>query len=98
MDIALDIFHDNNGIVDDDADRKHHAEQCQRIDRITQQIQPRKCANHRDGHRNKRNDGCAPGLQEQNDDQHYQDHSLDQRVLDRMDRFAHEHGRSQIGL
>lgn len=78
-------------------DRKPAAdepEQRQRIDRIAEQQQPRERADHRYRHRDERNDRCAPGLQKQDHHKHHQHDRLDQRVLDRANRFAHEHRRA----
>ena len=38
LDIALDILHHHDGVVDHDADGEHQAEQRQRVDRKAEQI------------------------------------------------------------
>jgi hypothetical protein len=39
---ALDVLEHDDRVVHDDADRQHHAEQRERVDRVTQQQQPAK--------------------------------------------------------
>ena len=50
----------------------------------------RERADHRHRHRDQRDDRRAPGLQEQDHDQHDQRDRLEQRVDHRLDRLAHE--------
>ena len=38
LDVALDILHHDDGVVDHDADGQHQAEQRQRVDREAEQI------------------------------------------------------------
>ncbi len=92
----LDIFHDHDRIVDDDADRQHESEQRQRVERIAERQQHRERAGERDRNRHDRNDRRAPALQEQDDDQHHQHQRLDQRMFDRADRFGDIFGRVVI--
>ena len=50
----------------------------------------REGADHRHRHGEQRNDRGAPGLQEQDDDQHHERDRFEQRVHHRFDRGAHE--------
>ena len=52
-------------------------------------------ADDRDGHGEQRDDRRAPGLQEDDDDEHDHRERLEQRVDDRLDRAAHEDGRDR---
>ncbi|VWC36642.1 hypothetical protein BUB20358_06688 [Burkholderia ubonensis] len=92
-DIALDVFHHHDRVVDDDPDRQHHPEQRQRVDRESEHEQQREGADNRNGHRQQRNDGGAPGLQKQDDDDHDQRDRFEQRGNHGGDAGAHELGR-----
>ena len=50
----LDVFEHDDRVVDDNADREHHAEQRQRVDRVPEQVKARERAEQRDRHRNER--------------------------------------------
>ena len=92
-DVALDVLDHHDGIVDDDADGQHQAEQRQRVDGEAEGQQHREGADDRDRHGDQRNDRGAPGLQEQDDHQHDQRDGFEQGVHHRLDRLAHEHRR-----
>ena len=83
LEVALDILDDDDGVVDDDADRKHQSEQRQRVERVTERGEHREGADqrHRDG--DERDQRGTPALQEDEDDQDDQQHRLDQRLLHR---------------
>ncbi len=90
LDVALHVLHHDDGIVHHDADGQHQSEQGQRVDGVAQQVQPREGSDDGHGHGQQRNDGSTPGLQEDDDHQHHEDHRLDQRALHRLDGVAHE--------
>ncbi len=87
---AFDIFHNDDGIIDQQADRQHHAEQRERVDGIAEQRQntegPKQ--NHRHGHR--RDQGRAPALQENEHDDDDQPDCLDQSLDDLIHRKPDE--------
>ena len=92
-DIALDILHHDDRVIDDDADCQHKAEQRQVVERNAQRVQHREGADQRNRDGNDRNDRGAPGLQEQEyhaDDQ--QDGDEDRRHH-LMHRLSNEDGR-----
>ena len=91
--VSLDVFHYHDGVVNHDTDREHHSEECQRVDRETEQQQDRKRADDRDRHRDKRDNRGAPGLQEQHDHHDHQHHRLEQGLDHRLDGASHEDGR-----
>ena len=91
--MALDVLHDHDGIVDHDADGEHQPEERERVDREAEGEQHREGADRGDRYRDERDERGAPGLQEEDDDQHYQRDRLQQCVQDRFDRLAHELGR-----
>ena len=72
LDVALDVLHHHDRVVDHDADRQHQAEQGQRVDREAEQVQRGERADDRHRHRDQRDDRGAPGLQEQDHHQHHQ--------------------------
>ena len=90
LNIAFDVFHHNDRVIDHDADRKHQSEQTQRVNRVAEQQQHREGADDRDRHGDQGNDRRAPCLQEQNDDQHHEGDSFQQGVDHGFDRSADE--------
>ena len=90
---AFDILHHDDGVIDHDADGQDQGEKRQGVDREAQ------CQLHRehthDRHRNghDRDEGGAPVLQEDHNDQHDQEDRLDQRVLHGGHGFLDEFGR-----
>ena len=91
-DVPLDVFHDDDGIVHDNADGQHQAEEREIVDRKAQREHHGEGADQRHRHCGQRDDGGAPGLEKQDDDQHDQQRGLQQRMHDRLDRVAHEDG------
>ena len=89
-DVALDVFDHHDGVVHHDADGQHQAEQRQVVDGKSQRQHDRKRADEGNRHRHQRDDGGAPGLQENNDHDHDQQDRLDQRVHHRLDGVPHE--------
>jgi hypothetical protein len=68
LDVALHVFHHDDGVIDHDADGQHEAEEAQRVDREAEEQHDAERADDRDRHRQQRDDGGAPGLQEDDDD------------------------------
>ena len=91
--VALDVLDDDDGVVHDDADRQHQAEQRQVVQREAQQRHDGERADQRHGHGDHRDDRGPPVLQEHQHDDEDQDERLDQRVVDARDRLVDEHGR-----
>ncbi len=91
-DVALDVLDDHDRVVDHDADGEHQPEQAERIDGKTEEVEERERADDRHRHRHQRNDRGAPGLQEQDDDEHDERGRLQQGSDDRLDGGAHELG------
>ena len=84
LEVALDILHHHDGVVDDDADGEHKAEQRQIVQRNPERVEESEGADqrHRDG--DDGNDRGAPALQEQ---EHNADHEQD-RDEDRLDHLV----------
>ena len=93
---AFDIFDHDDRIVHDDADRQHHAEHRQHVDRVTAQQKRGAGAEQCDGHDDGRNEGVADVLQEQEHHNEHQHHRLDQGHEDLLDRCFH-HRRDVVG-
>ncbi|MNM62589.1 hypothetical protein D3C81_739270 [compost metagenome] len=93
LDIALDVLHHDDRIVDHDADGQYQAEQRQGIKGKTEQVHHGKGTDQRHRYGDQWNDRGAPGLQEQDHHQHHQDQRFEQRMDHRFDRAAHEDGR-----
>ncbi len=92
LDVALDVLHDHDRIVHDDADRQHEPEQRQGVDREAEQQQRGERPDDRHRYRDQRDDRSTPGLQEQDHHQHDQQHRFHQGGDHRLDRVAHEDG------
>ena len=87
---ALNVFHHNNRVVDDDTNHEHHAKHGQHVDGKAQRQQRGKCAQQSDGDHNRGDDGVAPILQKQEHHQEHQSHRFQQRVCHLGNRDAHE--------
>jgi hypothetical protein len=72
FDIAFDVFHHHDRIVDHDTDGQHKAEQRQRVDREAEAQHDGEGADDRHRHGQQRDHRCAPGLQEDDHHQHHQ--------------------------
>ncbi len=92
-DVALDILDHDDGVIDDDADGKHEAEQRQVVQREAERRHQEEGADQRHRNGDQRNDGGAPGLQEQHDHQNDQQDRLEDRLHHGVDRLLDELGR-----
>ena len=83
---AFDVLEHDDRIVDHDADRQHHAEQSQRVDRVAEHRQAGEGADQRNRNRDDRNQRGTPALQEQVHHQENEDHRHRQRQHHFVDR------------
>jgi hypothetical protein len=90
LDVPLHVLDHDNRIVDDDADGEHQTEERQRVQREAEHEHDRERADERDRHRHKRDDRCAPRLQEHHHDDHDEENRLEQGHDDRPDRLPDE--------
>ena len=88
--VALDVLQHDDRVVDDDADREHHAEQRQRVDRVAEHVEAGERPDQRNRHRDERDDRGAPALQEEIDDEEDEQHRLGERLHDLGDRHFDE--------
>src|SRR6516225_7665711 len=85
--IALDVFDDNDCVVDDNTDRQHEAEQGQVVERYPKYSEDRRGADQRNRNCDDGNDRRAPVLQKQEyhpDDEEDCDKNRDDNLLDRL--------------
>src|ERR1700739_3347527 len=85
--IALDVFDDDDRVVDDDTDRQHEAEQGQVVQRYPKYSEDRRGADQRNRNGDDGNDRRAPALQKQEyhpDDEEDRDKNRDDNLLDRL--------------
>ena len=82
--MALHVFDDDDGVVDDQAGGERDAEERQRVDGEAEDLDEGKGADERDRDGDGGNDGGAPVLQEEEDD----DDDDDDRFADRGDDFV----------
>jgi len=89
-DIAFDVFDDDDGVVDHDADRQNQPEQGKIVQRKAERRHEEKRADerHRDG--DQRNDRGAPILQKQHHHQHNQHDGFADRIDHRIDGLLDE--------
>ena len=92
----LDILDHHDRVVDQDADRQHHAEQRQNVDRKAEQPQTQTRTSKGDRHDQRRDQRRAPVLQEQEHDEEDEEHRLDQRLDHFLDR-GFDKGRGVVG-
>ena len=90
--IALDILDHHDRVIDCDAHREHQTKQGQVVNREAEGLHHRKGPDERDRNRDDWNDGRAPGLQEQQDHQHHQQHRLKNTEIDFVHGFFDELG------
>ena len=64
LDVALDVLHHDDRVVDHDADREHQAEQRKIVEREAEHRHEEECADQRHRNGNDRNDRGTPRLQE----------------------------------
>ena len=76
----FDVLHDHDGVIDQDADGQHHAEQGHHVDREAEYAHHGQRADQTDRHHQRRNQRVADILQKQEHDQKHQHHRLDQGV------------------
>ena len=69
LDVMLDRFDDDDGVVDDQADGEHEAEERERVDGEAEQREKHERADQRNRHGQQRDQRRAPALQEDEDDE-----------------------------
>ena len=84
---AVDILHDDDGVVDHDADGEDEPQQRQHVERKPENEHHAEGTDQRDGHGDDRDDRGAPALQREEDHEDHQQQRFEQRLVDMMDRL-----------
>jgi hypothetical protein len=91
-DMALDVFDDNDGVVDDEAGGEGDAEQRERVDGETEDTDEGEGSDERNRNRDSGDEGRAPILQEEEDDKDDDDDGFDEGLDDFADGCADDGG------
>ncbi len=85
LDVARHGFHNDDGVIDDDADREHNSEESRQIDGKSERGHSSECADDCDGNCRGRNKRCPEILQKGED--HHKDESacFIKRMIDLLD-------------
>ena len=91
--MPLDVLHHDDRVVDHNADGEHETQQREIVERKAKSRHDRKSADQRNRNRHDRDDGCAPTLQEQDDDQNDQSRRFEDGFVDLIHGLGDEFGR-----
>src|ERR1039458_3462159 len=86
--MALDVFNDDDGVVDDQTGGQRDAEQGQRVDGKTKQLDEGERADERNRNGDGGDDGGAPVFKEDEDNENHENDGFAQGGNDVADRFA----------
>ena len=90
LNVAFDVFDDDDGVVHHRSCRQGDAKQGKSIDRESQHLHEGESSDQRNWNRHRRYNGCCRHpCQENKDDEDDQDDGLDERGEHVPDRFAH---------
>ena len=95
FDVVLHRFHHDDGVIDHQADGQHQAEERERVDGEAERRKDNEGADERDRHGQQRNEGGAPALEEDEDDNDDQAERFEQREHDLVDAGGDRLGRVQ---
>ncbi len=90
--VALDVFDDDDGVVDDETGGESDAEEREGVDAEAEDLDEGEGTDERNGDGDGGNDGGAPILQEEEDDEDDDDDGLANGGNDFVDRFADDQG------
>ena len=83
--MLFNIFNDDDGVVDDQADGQDHGEQGQRIDGEIEDFERSKSTDDRNGNGQDRDERRPPFLQKDEDDEDDQEQRFDEGIFDFID-------------
>ena len=83
--MALDVFDHDDGVVDDQPDRKHDREQREQVEREAEELHQEERADERNRNRDDRHDDRAERAEEQEDHDHHDEQRVDQSFYDFVD-------------
>ena len=92
LDVALDVFDDDDGVVDDEAGGERDAEERERVDGEAEDPDEGEGADEGDGDGDGGDEGGAPVLQEEEDDDDDDDDGFDEGLDDFVNRGADDSG------
>ena len=98
LDVAIDVLHHDNGVIDHEADRDGERHQRQVVEAEMHQIHRRERAGERQRNGHAGNERRPEIAQEQKDHHHHEADGEDQRELDVGDRGADRHGAVEDGF
>ena len=99
LDMVLDGFDHHDGVVDDETDGQHQAEERERVDGKSEQRENGEGADERDGNGEERNERGAPPLQEDEDDDNDEKKGLEEGFDDFLDAGGDgERGVERLGV
>ena len=87
---ALHVLDDDDGVVDDDADREHETEERDGVEREPEHLHHGERADERDRDRQHRNQGRPEAAEEDEHDRDHENERLDERVVDLVERRLDE--------
>ena len=76
--MALNVFNDDNGVVDHQSDRQDDGKQGEQIERETEQLHQEERPNERDRNGNNRHNHRPKRSEEQKDHHHHDEQRIDQ--------------------
>ena len=88
--MAMDVLHDDNGVVDDESNRNRQAAHRHQVDRPARELQDAEGAQDCERQRDRRDECRPPVAEEEEQHEHCKCAAEDDRVTDAADRVAHE--------
>ncbi len=92
FDMVLHRFDHDNGVIDDQADGKDHPEEREGVDRKTEHREDGEGSHQGHRHRQQRDEGGPPPLEEDEDHQDDQHQRLEEGMLDLVDPLGDRQG------
>ena len=92
LDMSIDVFDHDDGVIHDQSDGKYQRQQGQQIDRESERQHHRECADQRQRNRNQRDQDRTRRTEEREHDKGHDQQGFEQRVFDFGDRAVDELG------
>ena len=92
FDFGVDVFHDDDGVIDDETDGEDDGEEGEDVDGEAGEVHDEECPDEGDGDGEDGDEGGAPVAEEEEDDEDDEDECFDDGVLDFVDGVADEDG------
>ncbi len=88
--MTIDVLEHHDGVVHNEADRENHRQERKRVDAEAEHQHDREARDERDRDCHHRYERCPQGTKKDKDHQNDEDHGLEDRFIDRVDRFCDE--------